>query len=101
MPRLMSIPDQPEGVGTAMGNQVRTEILRRLSREPMTAPELGDSMGVSRFSVLRHLTVLEDHGLVGADRPAGERKGVTVHWSTDRAQVAAFGARWTAYATGE
>ncbi len=103
MPRLTSIPDQPEEVSATIdviGNQVRTEILRRLSLEPMTAPELGDSMGVSRFSVLRHLAALEEHGLVRADRPVGERKGVLVHWSTDRERVAALGARWTTYATG-
>lgn len=104
MPHLTSIENQPEEVRAAIdviGNQVRTEILRRLSLESLTAPELAESLAVSRFSVLRHLTALESLGLVTADRPIGARKGVTVHWTTDADRVSKVGTSWTAYATGE
>lgn len=104
MPHLTSIENQPEEVRAAIdviGNQVRTEILRRLSLEPLTAPDLAKGLDVSRFSVLRHLTALESLGLVAADRPFGARKGVTVHWSTDVDQVSKVGTSWTAYATGK
>lgn len=104
MPRLTSIENQPEEVRAAIdviGNQVRTEILRRLSFEALTAPELAENLGVSRFSILRHLGALESLGLVTADRPPGARKGVVVHWTTDADLVAKVGTSWTTYATGK
>lgn len=104
MPQLTSIDGQPEEVRAAIdviGNQVRTEILRRLSLEALTAPQLANVLGVNRFSVLRHLGVLESLGLVLADRPSGERRGVSVHWTTDPARVAQIGDGWAAYARGK
>lgn len=104
MPRLTSIASQPEEVSAAIdviGSRVRTEILRRLSLEPMSAPHLGDDLGINRSIVSRHMVALEGLGLVRADRPVGERQGVTVRWSTDRERVAELGTSWTAYARGE
>ncbi len=84
-----------------VGSQVRTEILRRLVPAAQTAPQLAEAMGVSRFSVIHHLSALELHGLVRADRARGHRRGTTVRWSTDTAQVAEFARRWTSYVHGE
>lgn len=104
VPHLTTPPNMPREVKAAIdtiGNQARTEILRQLSISPLTAPELAQSLGADRTSVHRHLRALESHGLVEADRPAGQRTGVTVRWSTVRSQVNELGKTWTAYANGE
>lgn len=104
VPRLTSPADMPPGMGevaAVMGNRARTEILRLASQRPMTAPELADTVGLSGVSAWRHLGALEELGLVDADVPQGQRKGVTVRWSTNCDRVRALGGRWAAYATGE
>ena len=84
-----------------VGSQVRTEILRRLVPVAQTAPQLAEAMGVSRFSVIHHLSAMELHGLVHADRAQGHRRGTTVRWSLDTERVAEFTRRWTSYVHGE
>lgn len=96
--------DMPEEVLVAielMGNNVRTEILRRLSRQPSTAHELAERIEVHAASVHRHLVLLEEHHLVSADvEPAERRRFQTVTWQTHRGRVAELGRLWADYASG-
>lgn len=84
-----------------VGSQVRTEILRRLVPLAQTAPQLAEAMGVSRFTLIRHLGALELLGLVRADHARGHRQGTIVRWSTDTARLAEFMRAWTSYVTRE
>lgn len=106
VPRLSkptSMPKEVLAILDAIGNRVRTEILRHLSARQLTVADLADMTGVDRSSVLRHLRVLEDLGLVSADHPPGERlgRGRTVLWHTNRERVAEIANIWQAYATGQ
>lgn len=103
MPRLSMPGDMPEEVLVAIdiiGNNVRTEILRRLARQTLTAPALAGQIGVHVVSVHRHLLILEEHGLVVADLERGQRMGRGVTWRTEPDQVAELGRIWVAYGSG-
>lgn len=106
VPRLSKPPNMPEGVLAmldAIGNSARTEILRHLSVRAMSTPELAEAIGVDPSRVLRHLAVLEDLGLVAADHPRGQRRGVgrVVMWETNQERVNEVANIWRAYATGQ
>lgn len=95
--------DMPEEVLAAIdviGNNVRTEILRRLAQRPATAGDLAEQIGVHHGSVHRHLVVLEQHELVTTDVDPGKRRGQTVVWRTDTAKVAEWAEVWARYASG-
>lgn len=96
--------DLPEGVRVAIdviGNNVRTEILRVLARQPMTTIELAERIQIHHASVHRHLVPLEEHGLVTADVGRGRRRGQTVTWRTNTEKVAEVGKVWIDYASGD
>lgn len=105
MPRLAipaGMPKEVLAIIDVIGNNVRTEVLRCLSVQPMTAVELGEALEMAASSLHRHLTTLEERGLVRADvRPGQRRGGRTVTWSADREQVLKLAAQWGAYATGD
>lgn len=95
--------DMPDDVLAAIdviGNNVRTEILRRLAQSQLTAHDLAERIGVHVGSVHRHLVVLEQHNLVTTDVDPGRRRGQTVLWRTDRAEVAEWAELWARYASG-
>lgn len=103
VPRLSMPGDMPERVLITIdviGNNVSTEILRRLARKALTAREIADQIGVHVGSVHRHLVVLEQHELVTTDVDPGKRRGQTVIWRTDTAKVAQCGEVWVRYASG-
>ncbi len=87
----------------AIGNGARTEILRHLSVQSMSTPDLAEAIGVDHSRVLRHLAVLEDLGLVSADHPRGSRRGVgrVVMWETNQQRVNEVAIAWRAYASGK
>src|SRR6266508_4064971 len=106
VPRLSkpgSMPKEVLAVIDAIGNRARTEILRHLSAGQLTVADLAELTGVDRSWILRHLTVLEELGLVSADHARGERlgRGRTVLWQTNRDRVVAVAAIWQAYATDQ
>jgi DNA-binding transcriptional ArsR family regulator len=104
VPRLSMPEDMPEGVRVAIdviGNNVRTEILRVLARQPLTTLELAERIRVHHASVHRHLVLLEKHGLVIADVGRGRRRGQTVTWRTDKKKVAEVGKLWIDYTSGD
>lgn len=95
--------DLPKGVRVAIdviGNNVRTEILRVLARQPMTTAELAERIEIHHASVHRHLVLLEEKGLVTADVGRGRRRGQTVTWRTNTEKVAQVGKVWIDYASG-
>jgi DNA-binding transcriptional ArsR family regulator len=106
VPRLSKPPNMPEEVLAmldAIGNSARTEILRHLSVQPLSTPDLAKAIGVDHSRVLRHLAVLEDLGLVSADHPRGSRRGVgrVVMWETNQQRVNEVAMAWRAYASGK
>jgi DNA-binding transcriptional ArsR family regulator len=48
----------------ALANGPRREIVARLSRGPMTTPEIGRHFGFTKQALSRHVAVLEGAGLV-------------------------------------
>lgn len=106
VPRLSQPPNMPEEVLEmleAIGNSARTEILRHLSAQSMSTPDLAEAIGVEHSRVLRHLAVLEDLGLVSADHPRGSRRGVgrVVMWETNKERVKEIADAWRSYASGQ
>jgi len=55
------------------GHPVRVVIFQRLSRTPMTASELAQSLPISRTAVVQHLKLLEAARLVDAS-PSGRKR---------------------------
>lgn len=96
------IPGKVRSAIEIMGNAARTEILRHLARGPMTIAQLADVVGAAGPSIHRHLKVLEDAGLVTADRPPGSRFGPGgAMWRAAPDRISEMAAEWARYATGE
>jgi DNA-binding transcriptional ArsR family regulator len=60
-------------VWTALSDQKRRLILTLLSEKPRTTSELSEYFDVSRFAVMKHLTVLEEANLVQVKREGRQR----------------------------
>ena len=63
-------------VFAALGDPTRREVLRRVAGGPTTATELAAAMPISRQAVSKHLTALDEAGLV--ERSVSGRE---VHYS--------------------
>ncbi len=62
-------------VFAALADGTRREVLRRLGRrETVTATELARDFPISRQAVAKHLTALDEAGLVQADRQGRETR---------------------------
>lgn len=66
----------------ALSSTVRRKILAYLSAADMTAGEIADRFEISKPSVSKHLSILENAGLI-----IGERKGQYIHYSLVRENV--------------
>ncbi len=60
----------------ALANDVRRKILAYLSATDMTAGEISEYFDISKPSLSKHLSILENAGLV-----ASEKKGQFIHYS--------------------
>ena len=70
----MSSEDDEDRVFKALGNRVRRRLLDRLKDAPATTGTLCDAFPeLDRCTVMQHLKVLEDAGLVVARREGRER----------------------------
>jgi DNA-binding transcriptional ArsR family regulator len=87
---------QPD-VFAALADPTRRTVMREVStRGSATATELALPLGVTRQAVAKHLAVLEDAGLVAAQRAGRERRfsptpaplGDAISW------MAAVGGEW-------
>lgn len=90
MPKLVKVPlnDGELHLVAVFGmSQVRLGLVKVLGAHsgPMTTSALMDEMGgLQLVTLLRHLTALEEAGVVSSSAPAGERQGRTVIWQLDR-----------------
>jgi DNA-binding transcriptional ArsR family regulator len=67
----------------ALSSTVRRKILAYLSATSLTAGEIADRFDISKPSVSKHLSILENAGLIRS-----ERKGQFIHYSLVRENLA-------------
>lgn len=86
----MSSDDEEDRVFKALGNRVRRRMLDRLKVDPATTGTLCDAFpDLDRCTVMQHLKVLEEAGLVVAKKDGRER------WNYLNAiPIAALHERW-------
>ena len=65
-----------EKVFSALSSGVRRKILAYLSGSDMTAGEIAERFDITKPSLSKHLSILENAGLV-----KGEKKGQYIHYS--------------------
>jgi len=83
-------------VFAALGDPTRRVVMERVAREPATATEIASELPVTRQAVAKHLAVLQDAGLVRAQRAGRERRfsptpaplGEAISW------MASVGGQW-------
>ncbi len=63
----------PQPAFRALSDPTRREILRHLSRQPMTIAQVSDQFDMTRAAVKKHLTVLSDGGLIEVTPSGRER----------------------------
>lgn len=63
----------------ALSSTVRRKILAYLAATDLTAGEIAERFNISKPSISKHLSVLENAGLV-----SGERRGQFIHYSLVR-----------------
>ncbi len=68
-----------DNVFQALSSTVRRRILAYLSKTSLTAGEIADRFDMSKPAVSKHLSVLENAGLV-----ASEKKGLHVHYQLNK-----------------
>jgi len=68
-----------EKIFRALSSSVRRKILAYLSKTSMTAGEIADRFDISKPSLSKHLSILENAGLV-----ASEKQGQFVHYQLVR-----------------
>lgn len=73
--RQMSEAMEPGVLLDVLGNENRRRILRLLADEPKYFNQLAKELGVSQQAVLKHLDILEQHGLVASFRAKSELAG--------------------------
>lgn len=66
-------------VFTALSSTVRRKILAYLSATDLTAGQIAERFEISKPSVSKHLSILENAGLI-----KGERRGQFIHYSLVR-----------------
>ena len=62
-------------VFAALSSTVRRKILAYLSATELTAGEIAERFAISKPSISKHLSILENAGLI-----AGERRGQFIHY---------------------
>lgn len=67
---------QAEKIFAALSSSVRRKILAYLSATSLTAGEIADRFDITKPSLSKHLSVLENAGLIW-----GEKKGQYIHYS--------------------
>lgn len=65
-----------EKVFQALSSGIRRKILAYLSASSMTAGEIADRFDITKPSLSKHLSILEEAGLI-----AGEKQGKYIHYS--------------------
>ncbi len=87
MPRkVVYIVDNPESI-RLLADFTRTEILRLLSKYPMTETQLSEQLGLTRAAVGYHLHLLMDTGFINVDRVEAEKHGILQKFYTPVADL--------------
>jgi DNA-binding transcriptional ArsR family regulator len=68
-----------DSVFEALSSTVRRKILAYLSATDLTAGEIAERFNISKPSISKHLSILENAGLI-----KGERRGQFIHYSLVR-----------------
>ena len=61
-------------VFAALGDPTRRTVMEHVARRPATATQIASELPVTRQAVAKHLAVLQDAGLVRAERAGRERR---------------------------
>jgi DNA-binding transcriptional ArsR family regulator len=102
-PTPSRMPREVAAIIDAIGNRLRTEILSLIADTAMTSSELAEATGGDATTIRRHLAVLEELGLVDADRAPDDRgpgRGRFVLWKTNQQRAEEVGRIWIDYVTG-
>lgn len=67
--------DKPEDI-RLLADFTRAEILRLLSKYPMTESQLSEQLGITRSAVGYHLHLLMEAGLINIDKVEAEKHGI-------------------------
>ncbi len=71
----LAAADRISPIFAALGDVTRLELVRRLGHgEPRSIMQLADGLGISHQGVTKHLKVLENAGLIAADKVGRERR---------------------------
>lgn len=73
--KAVCIIDDPESI-RLLADYTRAEIMRLLSKYPMTETQLSDQLGLTKAAVGYHLHLLKDVGLISIDRVEAEEHGI-------------------------
>ena len=77
-----------EAAVATFGNRARNEILRYLAHHsPATRGDIVAAVSSEAPSVAKHLIILEEAGVITADREPGQRHGRAPRYSTNKARV--------------
>lgn len=68
-----------EAIFEALASGVRRKILAYLSAGPLTAGDIAARFDISKPSISKHLSILENAGLI-----KGEKKGQFIHYGLNR-----------------
>jgi DNA-binding transcriptional ArsR family regulator len=105
LPVPHDMPTEMKILVDAIGHRIRTEILRQLADRPLGVQELAAATGTVVSQIRKHLAILEELGLVIADRSPEDRRpggrGRSALWTTDTQRAEEVGRVWIRYVTGE
>lgn len=77
-----------EAAVATFGNRARNEILRYLAHHsPATRGDIVAAVSSEAPSVAKHLIILEETGVITADREPGQRHGRAPRYSTNKARI--------------
>lgn len=99
------MPREVKALVDAIGHDMRTEILHKLSLAPATVADLVAVLPTDQSQIRRHLAMLEAQGLVTATATSEERRGGgrgnTVLWRTNVTRAEEVARIWSDYVTGK
>lgn len=79
--RAVLIVEDPEVI-RLLSSFIKSEILRLLSKKPMTETQLSKVLELTKAAVGYHLRPLRDKGLIKVDRYVTEEHGISKYYST-------------------
>jgi len=84
--KAVHIVGDPDSM-SLLADFTRTEILRLLSKYPMTETQLSEQLGLTKAAVGYHLHLLMDAGLINVDKVEAEKHGILQKFYTPLADL--------------